>query len=578
MGEEKLSKVELIKREGNYLRGTIARALQDGTAKFEEENIQQLKFHGVYQQDDRDLRKQLRQAGKDRHYMMMIRARIPGGILSASQYLQFDAISERWGNGTMRITTRQTFQLHGVLKGDLKATIKAINDSLITTLGGCGDQVRNIIACPKPRREGYAKVVREDLLALVNRFAAQTKAYHEIWLDGERVNLADGPSDPSESGSKVEEPLYGSAYLPRKFKIGFAYEGDNCVDVYANDLGIVAHVENDQIAGYTLLIGGGMGRTASDVNTYPRLATPFAFATRAQLVETAEAIINVQRDYGNRENRKFARMKYLLDAMGMEWFQNQVEERLGYALNPPRDLVWESFADHLSWHPHHHGVPESEGPDGFLGLFIENGRIQDNEDRKLKTVLREVIREYQPTVHLTSQQNLLLDGLKQADLPVILERLRKAGVPLAEDLSLIRQNAMACPSMPTCGLAIAESERALPTVLPQLETLVAKYGLSQEPVTVRMSGCPNGCSRPYVSDIGLVGRVIGKYDLFLGADSLGTRINKLFREQVPLEEIIATLEPVIALYARERRAGERLGNFCHRIGFSVLREVVSVNR
>ncbi|MCF8565525.1 NADPH-dependent assimilatory sulfite reductase hemoprotein subunit [Alicyclobacillus tolerans] len=578
LSNEKLSKVEVIKLEGNQLRGTIAESLNDGTPNFEEENIQQLKFHGVYQQDDRDLRKQLRKEGKERHYMMMIRARIPGGILNADQYLQFDDISERYGNQTMRITTRQTFQLHGVLKGDLKATIKAINDALVTTLGGCGDQVRNTIACAMPRREPYAQTVREDLMGLVDRFAAKTHAYHEIWLDGEKVDLAtEDPETPKVSQSSIasgasEEPLYGRAYLPRKFKIGFTYEGDNCADVYSNDLGIVAHVEDGEVAGYTLLIGGGMGRTASDENTYPRLASPFAFVTRAQLAYTCEAIVTVQRDFGNRENRKFARMKYLIDTMGLDWFKKQVEERVGFLLTPPRPLVWQSFEDHLGWHLH------GDSSQGFLGLFIANGRIKDEGDYKLKSVLREIVREYRPTIHLTTQQNLILEGIAESDRPAVEKRLREAGLPLVDDLSALRKNAMACPAMPTCGLAIAESERALPTVLPQLEGLLARYGLADEPIAVRMTGCANGCARPYISDIGFVGRVLGKYDVFLGASSLGTRLNERFLEQVPLEELAVVLEPVIARYASDKHPGERLGDFCHRVGLETLREVVSVSR
>lgn len=559
MSELNLSDVEVIKLEGNQLRGTIAEALQDGTAKFEEENIQQLKFHGVYQQDDRDLRKQLRKEGKDRHYMMMVRARIPGGILTAEQYLKFDEISERWGNGTMRITTRQTFQLHGILKDDLKNTIHAINDSLLTTLGGCGDQVRNTIACAMPRREPYADVVRQDLLALVDRFSAKTGAYHEIWLDGEKLDL---------SSDTPEEPLYGRTYLPRKFKIGFTYEGDNCADVYSNDLGIVVHLDNGNVAGYTLLIGGGMGRTASDSNTHPLLASPFAFVTREELGDTCEAIITVQRDFGNRENRKFARMKYLVEEKGLGWFKSQVEERVGQALTPPKELVWDSFEDHLGWHSH----PESD--EGFLGLFIAEGRIKDAGDYRVKSVLREIMQTYRPNVHLTTQQNLILEGVRKADKPQIETLLREAGIPLVEEVSTLRRNAMACVSMPTCGLALAESERVLPDLLPQLEAVLEKYNLAEEPITVRMTGCPNGCARPYISDIAFVGRVIGKYDVFVGADSMGTRLNEVLLEQVAFEDLARTLEPVIALFAKYRAQGERFGNFCHRYGLEALRAAV----
>ncbi len=562
MSEEQISKIEVIKREGHHLRGTIAKALQDGAVKFSEENIEQLKFHGVYQQDDRDLRKMLRQEGKDRHYMMMIRVRIPGGILSANQYLQFDQISERYGNQTMRITTRQTFQLHGILKGDLKASIQAINACLITTLGGCGDQVRNMTACAKPRMGPCAEWVRQDLLVLVDRFSAKTHAYHEIWLDGEQITLAEDES---------EEPLYGRTYLPRKFKFGLAFEGDNCVDVYSNDIGIIAHLENDEPAGYTLVVGGGMGRTVSDPATYPRLASAFAFVTREQLAATCEAIVTVQRDYGNRENRKFARLKYLIEHMGLDTFRILVEERLGYALAPPRELNWHSFQDHLGWHSLDHSDI------GFLGIYVENGRIMDTAHLRLKSVLRQVIARYQPTIHLTTQQNLILNGIRQKDRANIEMLLREAGVFLHENISVLRQNAMACPSMPTCGLGIAESERALPSLLSKLEQVIARYGLSDEPITVRMTGCANGCTRPYISDIGFVGRVVGKYDIFLGANSLGTRLNELFLEQIPFQSLVDTIEPVILVYANQRMAGERFGDFCHRVGLESLRKGVSIS-
>jgi sulfite reductase (ferredoxin) len=559
------SKVEVIKRESNFLRGTIKEALEDGKTSFSEENVQVLKFHGVYQQDDRDLRKQLRKEGKDRHYMMMIRARIPGGILSAEQYLQFDRLVDLYGNGTLRITTRQTFQMHGVLKENLKETIRAINEALITTLGACGDQVRNTISCSEPRHDVVAQQVREDLLDLVNRFSAKTRAYHEIWLDGEQVTPTADESRADGDEGDAEEPLYGKTYLPRKFKIGFTYEGDNCCDIYANDIGIVAHSEGDTLVGYTLLVGGGMGRTAGDPNTHPRVATPLAFVTRDELAETCEAIIKVQRDYGNRSNRRFARMKYLIEERGMEWFKGQVEEYLGRALTPPRQLVWRSSMDHLGWH-------EADGQ-AYLGLFIENGRLLDREGLRLRSVLRDIISEYRPTIHLTTQQNIILAGLPVTARADIETRLREAGVPLPEELSTARLVAMACPALPTCGLAIAESERALPKVLPEFERLFAEYGLADEPISVRMTGCPNGCARPYLADIGFVGRALGKYDVFLGADSLGTRLNERFLEMVPLADLVETMRPIVAAYAKERQAGERFGDYCQRVGFEYLHRV-----
>src|SRR5579875_3495968 len=430
--EKKLSKNETIKQESDFLRGTIAEALQEDSTHFSEENIQVLKFHGMYQQDDRDLRRQLTKEGKERAYSMMIRARIPGGILSAQQYLQFDRLSEQYGNQTMRITTRQTFQLHGILKDNLKATIQGINDVLITTLGGCGDQVRNTICCADPTDDNLHREIRNDLLKLVDKFGAKTNAYHEIWLDGEPVSFEE---------QQNEEPFYKDVYMPRKFKLGFAVEGDNCSDVYSNDLGMVAHPDGDSVAGYTLLIGGSMGRTATDKNTYPRLASPLCFVTREQLEETCEAILTVQRDHGNRENRRFARFKYLIDKMGLDWVKAQVEQHLGRELRPPRELTWHNVDDHLGWHQH--------GDDKwYLGIFVENGRVKDWPHLQLKTVLREIISEYKPTVRLTTQQNILLCDLRKEDRLPIEAKLKQAGVKLKDEISVTKLSSMACPALP----------------------------------------------------------------------------------------------------------------------------------
>lgn len=556
----KESKVEVIKREGNHLRGTIREALVDERSHFEEENIQQLKFHGVYQQDHRDLRAQLRKEGREKHYMMMIRARIPGGILSPDQYLKFDDLSEQYGNQTMRITTRQTFQLHGILKENLKQTIQGIHHSLLTTLGGCGDQVRNIIACANPIKDNLHAEIHADLLQLVDKLAAKTNAFHEIWLDGEPVRF-DMPEE--------EEPLYKDVYLPRKFKIGFTVEGDNCCDVYANDIGIVAHPNGDSVAGYTLLVGGGMGRTVSQKDTYPRLATPLTFVTREELVATCVEIVKIQRDYGNREERRYARFKYTLDQKGMPWFKQELATRLGRSLMPPKKLVWTSATDHLGWH--------HEGNDQYyLGLFIENGRIADWPHLRLKTVLREIVRLYQPTIQLTSQQNLILCQLSLQDKESIEQKLSLAGVKLVEEISSTKRHSMACPAMPTCGLATAESERALPSVLAEFESMFAELGLSEESISIRMTGCANGCARPYIAEIGLVGRTPGKYDLFLASDFYGARLNELYREMVPISEFTQILRPLLAAFKENRKADERFGEYCHRVGFDYLQSLEQI--
>ncbi|KRW92673.1 sulfite reductase [Alicyclobacillus tengchongensis] len=553
--EKKLSKIEHIKRESRFLRGSIQEALEDGSSHFSEENIQVLKFHGTYQQDDRDLRKQLTKEGKERHYMMMIRARIPGGVLNADQYLQFDRLSDEYGNGTMRITTRQTFQLHGVLKGNLKATIRAINDVLITTLGGCGDQVRNTVGCAFPHEGPFYDAVRRDILALVDSVSAKTHAYHEIWLDGERV-------DPEVD--RQQETLYGETYLPRKFKIAFAYEGDNCADIYSNDIGLIAHRDGDQVAGYTLVIGGGMGRPASDKQTAPHLAKPFCFVTPDKLIDVCRAVISIQRDYGNRENRKFARMKYLVLERGIPWFREEAERRLGYALEDPRELVWHSADDHLG--------EIVQGDKVHLGLFIENGRIVDKPGMALKSVLREIMMAYRPGVRLTTQQNLILTDLTREQAAEVATKLEEAGVKLASSYTPVKVRSMACPALPTCGLAIAESERALPGVVADLEKALEELGLQDEPITVRMTGCANGCARPYIAEIGFVGRVIGKYDILLGANVVGTRTNRVYREMVPLSELVPTLYPLLQAYRDERQPGEAFGDYCERVGIEQLQD------
>ena len=581
------SKVEQIKAESRHLRGTVAEALKDGLAYFSENNIQVLKFHGVYQQDDRDLRKVLREQGKERHYTMMIRARIPGGVLSADQYLAFDRLADQYGNGTLRITTRQTFQLHGVLKDRLRETIRSIDDVLITTLGGCGDQVRNIVCCAAPHPGAFYAAVRRDLLALVDRLSAKTAAYHEIWIDGEKVLGAAGEkagrtrdaaedtrgatggtremagATRTEADADGEEPLYGDVYLPRKFKLAIAYEGDNCVDVYANDLGIVAHRDGEQVAGYTLLLGGGMGRTAGDQATYPRLATPFAFVLPRDLTAVCVAVVKVQRDCGNRAERRFARLKYLLDERGVDWFRAEVQRRWGGVLAPPRPLRWKTADDHLGW---------CAGGDGrgSLGIHVENGRLKDSGEMQLKSALSAIVAQHRPSVRLTTQQNLLLCDLTDKQRLDIERQLRDARVPLAEERSALALQAMACPALPTCGLAIAESERAFPSVLREFETVCATLGITR-PISIRMTGCPNGCARPYVAEIGLVGRSIGRYDIFVGADAFGARLNTRLLEAVPLAVLAATLRPLLKAFREEAASAETFGDYCERLGIEALR-------
>jgi sulfite reductase (ferredoxin) len=551
------SKVERVKEASRALRGTIAADLARDTATFDEANAHLLKFHGIYQQEDRDKRKEARRRGLDRHYQMMVRTRIPGGRVSPEGYLAHDEIATRWGNGTLRITTRQDFQLHGVLKGDLRAGIHAINEALMTTLGGCGDQVRNVMCCPAPLHDRLRTELRAALPALVSGLTPTTRAYHQIWIDGQPVGDPEPEPEP--------DVLYGTRYLPRKFKVGLAVEGDNCIDVYSDDLGLVAmHGPDGGLAGFTVLVGGGLGRTNNKPDTYPAVGRPLAFVPTGHLVETARAVVAVQRDFGNRSDRRHARLKYLLAERGLPWFREQVQSRVPFELADPRPLRWEPLDDHLGWH---------EQGDGrwFYGLFVENGRIQDDGELRLGTALRRLVREDRPVLWMTPQQNLIVGGVEPRRRAAVERLLAGHGVPLTERVPQTVRNSMACPAIPTCGLAVAESERALPGLIRQIDCLVSELGLAGERISFRMTGCPNGCARPYLGDVGFVGTTLGKYDVFLGGDFLGTRLNSLFMHNVPLTELPALLRGPLAGFAAEREPGEGFGDWCHRVGVDVLR-------
>jgi sulfite reductase (ferredoxin) len=549
------SKVERIKEASHALRGTIAEDLATDSPTFDGANAQLLKFHGVYQQEDRDKRKEARKLGLDRHYQMMVRTRIPGGRVDPAGYLAHDRIADEWGNGTIRITTRQDFQLHGVLKGDLWSSLHTINEALMTSLGGCGDQVRNVMCCPAPIHDRLRADLQAALPGLVDGLTPTTKAYHQIWIDGEQVTQDE--QEPDE--------LYGARYLPRKFKVGLAVEGDNCIDVYSHDLGLVAtRAADGGLDGFTVLVGGGLGRTHNKPQTYPAIGRPLAFVATEHLVETARAVVAVQRDFGDRSERRHARLKYLIADRGLPWFREQVQSRLPFELAPPRPLRWEPLDDHMGWH---------EQGDGrlFYGLFVENGRIQDAGDARLKTALRRLVEEHQPVLWMTAQQNLIIADV-EADQRSAIERLLTGeGVSLTEQVSQTVRNSMGCPAIPTCGLAVAESERVLPSLSRQIEATVAELGLAEERISFRMTGCPNGCARPYLGDVGFVGTTLGKYDVFLGGDFLGTRLNTLFAHNVPIEEIPALLRGPLAAFAAERQPAEGFGDWCDRVGVDGLK-------
>ena len=554
-----LSRNETIKATSNHLRGLIKEELVEDTPAFGDDSEQLLKFHGIYQQDDRDRRKEARAKGLTKHHQLMIRTRIPGGVVSPDAYIAHDDISRRWANGTLRVTTRQDFQLHGVLKGDIKKSIRAINDSLLTTLGGCGDVERNVMCCPEPIADQFHSDVDRSIGAMVTELTPKTRAYHEIWLDGEVV----------ETSEPEVEPLYKDQYLPRKFKTTVALEGDNCVDVYAHDLAIVAMKSTTgTLRGFNVLVGGGLGRTHNKPETFVAVARPLAFVAPDQIVDVAREVVAVQRDYGDRANRRHARLKYTIADRGLDWFREEVQSRLTFKLQPPEALDWKPVDDHLGWH---------EQGDGslYVGIYIENGRIADVDGVRSRTGLRKIVDELRPQVRLTAQQNVILAGIAPPDRPRVEQLMAEHGIAAVEAIPQAIRNAMACPAIPTCGLAVAEAERALPGLIRQLATMLEEVGLADERISFRMSGCPNGCSRPYLGDVGFVGTTLGKYDVMLGGDFNGTRLNRVFAPNVPIAEIPALLRPLFEQFRSDRGPDEGFGNWVERAGFESLRVVTA---
>ena len=558
--DKKPSPVEVFKVESNYLRGDIGPELVDNNDFFGKGSIQLLKHHGTYQQDDRDDRAASRAAGggkSEKSYSFMVRTKIPGGKLTSTQLLAELDLCDEVATTTLRITSRQGLQLHGVLKKNLKRTIRRINEIQLSTLAACGDVERNVMCCPAPHRHDPVHQQMQDLTdRLAAHLAPRTTAYHELWLSDSNghEHLVGGGSN----GHEVE-PIYGPTYLPRKFKTAVGLPGDNCIDIYAHDLGLMAICENFKIIGYNLLVGGSFGVTPSAAKTFPALAKRMAFCTPEQVVDVATAIVKVQRDYGNRSDRKVARLKYLIANRGVDWFKTKVEEYYGHKLPDPHpDDVW-GFDDHMGWH---------EQGDGrwFYGLNVENGRILDTEGFTLKAALREICRTYNPGIRLTSHQSLLFTDIAAENRTAIEETLRRHGVKLSHEISNARRWSMACVAWPTCGLAITESERALPGIIDQLDVELARLGLSSETFTLRMTGCPNGCARPYNCDIGLVGKTAGKYTVFVGGRLLGDRLNFIYKDLVPGDEIVPTLVPVLTYFKQHRQPGETLGDFCHRKG------------
>ena len=564
--EPKLSPVEGIKAQSRHLRGTIAEEMADPTVEhLSDANKQLIKFHGSYQQEDRDARKNRAKPGVGKAYMFMVRLKLPGGKLTADQYLALDDISGKYANGTLRFTTRQSIQFHGILKPNMKSLIGGINDVLVSTLGACGDVNRNVVACPAPLPDLARKQMQELADAIAAHLApkAGTKSYHEVWLNGVRGEAASGAPQAAE-----EEPIYGKVYLPRKFKTGFALPEDNCTDLLAQCLGFLAVVENGKPVGYDLYCGGGQGQTNGKPETFPHLARAVAFVEPDDVVPAAEAVVKLFRDHGNRADRKRARLKYVVHDWGVEKFREVLaRDYFGKSMPLPKGVP-------ITGLDLHHGWQSQGGGKWFLGLSVENGRLKDEGNLRFRSGLRAIVSKLRCNVRISTQQDVLLCDIATADRPAVDSLLNEYGIPRPEGLGLVRKWSMACPAIPTCGLAITEAERSLPTVTAQLEAVLAELGLSQEVISVRMTGCPNGCARPYQSEVGLVGRGGTKYTMYVGGDTFGRRLNTELQDSVPIEQIVPKLRTIFAAFKAERQGSEAFGDYCTRVGVERLRGLI----
>ncbi len=562
---DKRTKNEKIKEASGQLRGTIARGLDEvATGAIAEDDQYLVRFHGTYLQDDRDVRGERTKKRMEKAYSFMIRVRIPGGVVTPAQWLALDTIASDYANGTLRLTTRQTFQFHGVVKSNMRRTMQAIDAALLDTLAACGDVNRNVLATSNPHlSEAHAAALdlARDLSA---HLLPRTGAYHEIWLGGEKVQDTRGAAEGVVPEAREDdEPIYGRTYLPRKFKAVVAVPPSNDVDIFAHDLGFIAIVERGVLVGWNVTVGGGMGMTHGELDTFPRTADVLGFCTPEQAVTVGEHVVTVQRDWGNREVRKHARLKYTIETHGLDTFRAEVEKRCGFKLGAPRPFKFDNTGDNLGW---------SKGADGrwHLGLFVENGRIKDTlakdgPGHMLRTALREIASIHKGEMICTANQNVIIAGVAPAAKKKIDAILKAHGIAI-DTSSGLRRNSMACVALPTCALALAESERFLPELVTALEDVLDRVGLRDDDIVIRMTGCPNGCARPYLAEIGLVGRTPGKYNLYLGAAFDGSRLNKLVAQDVDKAGIVRVLEPLLTAYARDRRDGERFGDFVIRTG------------
>lgn len=534
---------EEIKTAIPTLAGTIAATIASGEDHFSEDDNQFLKFHGSYQQDDRDLRK------TSKKYIMMVRGRIPGGVMTAKQWCVFDDLATQYANNTLRITTRQSIQFHGIVMSGLRPLVKKINESLLSTLAACGDVNRNVMASPTPAYTKAREQVYADAHKVAMALAPQTKAYHSIWIDGVQLD-----NEAAENKNFVD-PLYGKTYLPRKFKIGFAIPPVNDMDLFTNCLGFIAIVENDQLIGYNLCVGGGMGRSHGNTQTYPRLADVIGFFTPDKVVDVAKAVLTIHRDFGDRTDRKHARLKYVVAEKGVAFMQEEVNKRAGITLAPNKPYKFTTTQDLIGWH---------KATDGkwFLGLFVNMGRVKDAQ----KTALRQVAERF-PHIEfrLSANQNVILANASDADKAAITALLNAAAVKTENQTTILHAASMACPSLPTCGLGLAESERYLPGLIDRLEKVCADLGLGNEEIIIRSTGCPNGCARPYVAELAFVGKAPGRYQVWLGGDAAGLRLNRLWKDVVKDPDMETELRPLLARFAKERNANERFGDWCDRV-------------
>jgi sulfite reductase (NADPH) hemoprotein beta-component len=544
---ERLSPDETLKANSDQLRGTIALDLLDRiTAGVSFESNKLMKFHGIYQQDDRDIRDERRRQKLEPAYTFMVRVRLPGGVCTPEQWLRIDELARAHGGSTLRLTTRQTFQFHWVLKEAVRPTIRGLHEVLLDTIAACGDDSRGVMATADPEDSGIHAEVAALAKQVSDHVIPKTRAYHEIWYGEERV-----------ASSAPEEPFYGRTYMPRKFKIGFAVPPSNDIDVYTQDLGFIAIAGEGRIEGFNVAIGGGMGRSDQDPNTYPRLANIIGFVPRDRLIDCADAVMGVQRDYGNRADRSRARFKYTIDDKGLDFIKAEIERRMRAPLEPARPFEFTSNGDGFGWR---------ETERGFFNftMFIQNGRASDLPGRSIMSGLRAIAQVHKGRFRLTPNQNLIVAGIAADERPQIEPLLAKHGLDGSNDGSALRLNSIACVALPTCPLAMAEAERYLPDLISKIEVLLHEHGLADQPITIRASGCPNGCSRPYVAEIAITGRAPGKYNLWLGGGFHGERLNRLAAENIGEDRILDILREKLASFASGRAEGEHFGDFLTR--------------